>query len=76
MRRSSTRRPAPQWDVQLTFKSGAANTWAKFTAAHIGTATAIVLDSNVFSAEVIQGAIVGPTQITGTFTHKTASQPC
>ncbi len=62
-----------QWDVQLTFKSGAANTWAKFTAAHIGTATAIVLDSNVFSAEVIQGAIVGPTQITGTFTHKTAS---
>jgi preprotein translocase subunit SecD len=62
-----------QWDVQLTFKSGAASTWAKFTAAHIGTATAIVLDSNVFSAEVIQGAIVGPTQITGTFTHKTAS---
>jgi len=62
-----------QWDVQLTFKSGAANTWAKFTAAHVGTATAIVLDSNVFSAEVIQGAIVGPTQITGTFTHKTAS---
>ena len=62
-----------QWDVQLTFKSGAANTWAKFTAAHVGTATAIVLDSNVFSAEVIQSAIVGPTQITGTFTHKTAS---
>jgi preprotein translocase subunit SecD len=62
-----------QWDVQLTFKSGAASTWAKFTAAHVGTATAIVLDSNVFSAEVIQGAIVGPTQITGTFTHKTAS---
>ncbi len=62
-----------QWDVELTFKSGAASTWAKFTAAHVGTATAIVLDSNVFSAEVIQGAIVGPTQITGTFTHKTAS---
>jgi preprotein translocase subunit SecD len=62
-----------QWDVELTFKSGAANTWAKFTAAHVGTATAIVLDSNVFSAEVIQSAIVGPTQITGTFTHKTAS---
>ena len=62
-----------QWDVQLTFKSGAANTWAKFTGAHVGTATAIVLDSNVFSAEVIQSAIVGPTQITGSFTHKTAS---
>jgi preprotein translocase subunit SecD len=62
-----------QCDVQLTFKSGAASTWDKFTAAHVGTATAIVLDSNVFSAEVIQGAIVGPTQISGTFTHKTAS---
>jgi preprotein translocase subunit SecD len=62
-----------QWNVQLTFKSGAANTWAKFTAAHIGTATAIVLDSNVYSAEVIQGAITGPTSITGNFTHKTAS---
>jgi preprotein translocase subunit SecD len=62
-----------QWNVQLTFKTGAASTWAKFTGAHIGTATAIVLDSNVFSAEVIQSQIVGPTQITGSFTHKTAS---
>jgi preprotein translocase subunit SecD len=62
-----------QWNVQLTFKSGAANTWAKFTAGHVGTATAIVLDSNVYSAEVIQGAITGPTSITGNFTHKTAS---
>ena len=62
-----------QWNVQLVFKSGAANTWAKFTGAHVGTATAIVLDSNVFSAEVIQSQIVGPTQITGSFTHKTAS---
>jgi preprotein translocase subunit SecD len=62
-----------QWNVQLTFKSGAASTWAKFTGAHVGTATAIVLDSNVFSAEVIQSEIVGPTQITGSFTHKTAT---
>jgi preprotein translocase subunit SecD len=62
-----------QWNVQLTFKSSAANKWAKFTAAHVGTATAIVLDANTYSAEVIQGAITGPTSITGNFTHKQAS---
>jgi preprotein translocase subunit SecD len=61
------------WTVLLTFKSGAANTWAKFTAAHIGTLTSIVLDGRVFSAETIQGAITGQTQITGNFTHKTAT---
>jgi preprotein translocase subunit SecD len=62
-----------QWNVLLTFKSGAANTWARFTAANIGKLTSIVLDGNVYSAETIQGAITGPTQITGSFTHKTAS---
>jgi preprotein translocase subunit SecD len=62
-----------QWDVLLTFKTDAANTWAKFTAAHVGTATAIILDGNVYSAETISGAIVGQTEITGSFTHKTAS---
>lgn len=61
------------WSVQLTFKTGAANNWAKFTAANIGKLTAIVLDGNVFSAETIQGAITGPTQITGNFSHKQAS---
>ncbi len=62
-----------QWNVLLTFKSGAATSWAKFTQAHVGTLTSIVLDGNVYSAETIQGAITGPTQITGSFTHKTAS---
>ena len=61
------------WSVQLTFKSGAQSTWAKFTAANVGKLTAIVLDGNVFSAETIQGAITGPTQITGNFSHKQAS---
>jgi len=32
-----------------------------------------VLDGNVFSTEVIQGAITGPTQISGNFSHKQAS---
>jgi preprotein translocase subunit SecD len=62
------------WDVLLTFKSKAQNTWAKFTAGHVGTLTAIVLDGNVISSETIQGAITGTTQITGNFTHKTASR--
>ena len=61
-----------QWVVNLTFKSSAASRWASFTSGHIGTSTAIVLDGQVFSAEVIQGAITGPTQISGNFSHKTA----
>ncbi|HEX4392278.1 MAG TPA: protein translocase subunit SecD, partial [Mycobacterium sp.] len=36
--------------VDLQFRSGAANTWADFTAAHIGTQTAFTLDSQVVSA--------------------------
>jgi preprotein translocase subunit SecD len=61
------------WSVQLTFKSGAAKTWASFTAANVGKLTSIVLDGNVFSAETIMGAITGPTQITGHFSHKQAT---
>jgi preprotein translocase subunit SecD len=52
--------------VDLQFKSGAANTWADFTAAHIGTQTAFTLDSRVVSAPQIREAIPGGrTQITG-----------
>ncbi|MCV7384351.1 protein translocase subunit SecD [Mycolicibacter longobardus] len=52
--------------VQLQFKSGAADVWADFTAAHIGTQTAFTLDSQVVSAPQIQEAIPGGrTQITG-----------
>ena len=52
--------------VDLQFKSGAANTWADFTAAHIGTQTAFTLDSQVVSAPQIREAIPGGrTQITG-----------
>jgi preprotein translocase subunit SecD len=58
-----------QWVVNLKFKSAAANTWADYTAAHVGTATAFVLDSQVVSAPVIREAIPGGnTQITGDFT--------
>ncbi|HYB81954.1 MAG TPA: protein translocase subunit SecD [Mycobacterium sp.] len=52
--------------VDLQFKPAAANTWADFTAAHIGTQTAFTLDSQVVSAPVIQEAIPGGrTQISG-----------
>jgi preprotein translocase subunit SecD len=52
--------------VDVQFKSGAANTWADFTASHIGTQTAFTLDSQVVSAPQIREAIPGGrTQITG-----------
>jgi preprotein translocase subunit SecD len=64
--------------VDLQFKSGAANTWADYTAAHIGTQTAFTLDSTVVSAPQIREAIPGGrTQITGgdpPFTANTARQ--
>jgi preprotein translocase subunit SecD len=64
--------------VDLQFKGGAANTWADFTADHIGTQTAFTLDSLVVSAPQIREAIPGGrTQITGgdpPFTGETARQ--
>jgi preprotein translocase subunit SecD len=64
--------------VDLQFKSGAGNTWADFTAAHIGTQTAFTLDSQVVSAPQIREAIPGGrTQITGgdpPFTSSSARQ--
>ncbi|AKN17422.1 preprotein translocase subunit SecD [Mycobacterium haemophilum DSM 44634] len=64
--------------VDLQFKSAAANIWADFTAAHIGTQTAFTLDSEVVSAPVINEAIPGGrTQISGgdpPFTAATARQ--
>jgi preprotein translocase subunit SecD len=64
--------------VDVQFKSGAANTWADFTASHIGTQTAFTLDSQVVSAPQIREAIPGGrTQITGgdpPFTASTARE--
>jgi preprotein translocase subunit SecD len=52
--------------VDVQFKSDAANTWADFTAANVGTQTAFTLDSQVVSAPQIREAIPGGrTQITG-----------
>ncbi|OBG25241.1 protein translocase subunit SecD [Mycobacterium sp. 852002-51057_SCH5723018] len=64
--------------VDVQFRQAAANTWADFTAAHVGTQTAFTLDSQVVSAPMIQEAIPGGrTQITGgdpPFTASTARQ--
>jgi preprotein translocase subunit SecD len=61
--------------VDLQFKGPAADTWANFTAANIGTQTAFTLDSQVVSAPQIQEAIPGGrTQITGQFTNTSARE--
>ena len=39
-----------EYVVNLEFKPDAANVWADFTAAHVGTQTAFTLDSQVVSA--------------------------
>jgi preprotein translocase subunit SecD len=61
--------------VDVQFKSGAASTWADFTAGHIGTQTAFTLDSQVVSAPRIEEAIPGGrTQIHGQFTQSQARE--
>ncbi|MCW2689456.1 MAG: protein-export rane protein SecD/SecF family, partial [Mycobacterium sp.] len=64
-----------EYVVDVQFKGPAANTWADFTAANVGTQTAFTLDSQVVSAPQIQEAIPGGrTQITGHFTADSARQ--
>ena len=61
--------------VDLQFKGDAADVWADFTAANVGTQTAFTLDSQVVSAPQIQEAIPGGrTQITGKFTQASARE--
>ena len=62
-----------EYVVDLQFKSQAADVWANFTAANVGTQTAFTLDSQVVSAPAINEAIPGGrTQITGNFTQESA----
>ena len=64
-----------EYVVNLEFKPDAANIWADFTAAHVGTQTAFTLDSQVVSAPTINEAIPGgQTQITGQFTADKARE--
>jgi preprotein translocase subunit SecD len=64
-----------EYVVDVEFKGDAANVWADFTAANVGTQTAFVLDSQVVSAPVINEAIPGGrTQITGHFNADSARE--
>ena len=64
-----------EYVVQVEFKPDAANIWADYTASHVGTQTAFVLDSQVVSAPEIQEAIPGGnTQITGRFNAQKAKE--
>ena len=54
------------WVVNLSFKDDAATTWADWTAANTGTATAFTLDSQVVSApRIIEPIPGGLTEISG-----------
>ncbi len=54
------------WVVNLSFKDDAAKTWADWTAANTGTATAFTLDSQVVSApRIIEPIPGGLTEISG-----------
>jgi preprotein translocase subunit SecD len=72
---SSLDQQSARYIVDVKFKGDAADTWANFTAANIGTQTAFTLDSQVVSAPEIQEAIPGGnTQITGQFTSDSAKE--
>jgi preprotein translocase subunit SecD len=63
-----------EWIVLLDFQSEGRQTWAEYTAAHIGENVAFTLDGRVVSAPTIQGAINGQTTITGQFDEETATE--
>ncbi|TSD94662.1 protein translocase subunit SecD [Skermania sp. ID1734] len=65
-----------RYEVSLTFKSAASETWAKFTSQNIGKQAAFTLDSKVVSDPVIQGATPAgsATSITGNFTASQAKE--
>lgn len=63
------------WVINMQFKSGGADTWAKYTAANVGKQTAFTLDGEVLSAPAIRSYIPGgQTEVSGDFTQQSASQ--
>jgi len=60
--------------ISLTFKSEGAAIWGEYTAQNVGERAAFVLDGEVVSAPTINGAIYGPTEITGQFGQESAQQ--
>ena len=62
-----------QWTVDFTFDSAGARRFGEVTRSNIGRRLAIVLDNKVLSAPVIQSAISGRGQITGSFDAQKAT---
>jgi preprotein translocase subunit SecD len=62
------------WEISLTFKSVGAGIWGDYTASHVGENAAFVLDGEVVSAPTIEGAIYGPTTISGQFNQESAQR--
>jgi preprotein translocase subunit SecD len=62
------------WIVRLSFDAETKKFWSEYTADHVGTQTAITLDSVVVSHPVIQGVINGSTQISGNLDEQQARE--
>lgn len=60
--------------VNLNFKPKGSDIWAAYTQKNVGQHAAFVLDTQVVSAPSITTAIVGTTEIEGSFTAQQASQ--
>jgi preprotein translocase subunit SecD len=72
---SGTQQTTGEWVVLLDFNNKGENTWAQYTAAHVGANVAFTLDGRVISAPTIQSAInSNPTTISGSFTQTTAEE--
>ncbi|KJR06482.1 protein translocase subunit SecD [Gordonia sp. LUNF6] len=62
------------WTVNVDFKGDGKKTWADYTGKHVGTQTAVTLDTRVLSAPSINQQILGTTEISGSFTQDEANQ--
>ncbi|MGB3302268.1 protein translocase subunit SecD [Gordonia sp. (in: high G+C Gram-positive bacteria)] len=62
------------WIVNVDYKGDAAKTWADYTGKHVGTQTAVTLDTFVVSAPAINTQIIGTTEISGDFTQAESEQ--
>ena len=59
--------------IQFSMNSGAVGRFGTFTANNIGSYMTVTLDRSVITSAVIQSAITGPGQITGSFTSAQAT---
>src|SRR3954467_11677576 len=72
--RPGTRSGTGEWIVQLDFNTKGSAAWAAYTAANVGKNVGITLDGRVVSAPVINSAISGGTEISGSFDQQSATE--